>query len=79
MGRTAFVSMMTEHEDIVAALCNDQPPRDLNLSDYQASDLTTPTNYAGAMVSKQAPICCDSFSRKILGLLNADTIAAVQE
>ena len=40
MGRTAFVSMMAESEDIEAALRDDRPPRDPpNLSDYQASDM----------------------------------------
>ena len=50
MGRTAFVSIMAESEDIKAALRDDRPPRDPpNLSNYQASDTQTPTTYAGAM------------------------------
>ena len=80
MDRTAFVSMMAEHEDIEAALRNDRPPRDPpDLSDYQASDLKTPTSYPEAMASQQAPIWCDSMLREILGLLDADPFAAVQE
>ena len=80
MGRPAFVSMMAEHEDIEAALRDDRPLRDPpNLSGYQASDMQTPTSYAGAMASGQAPIWCDSMPREILGLLDADTFAAVKE
>ena len=41
--------------------------------------MQTPTTYAGAMASGQAPIWCDSMSREILGLLDADTFAAVKE
>ena len=80
MGRAAFVSMMAEHEDIEAALRNDRPLRDPPyLSVYHASDLKTPTSYAEAMTSQQAPIWCDSMSREILGLLDADVFAVVQE
>ena len=80
MGRTAFMSIMAEHEDIEAAPRDDRPPRDPpNLSDYQASDVQTPTSHVGAMASGQAPIWCDSMSREILGLLDADTFAAVKE
>ena len=79
MGRTVFVSIMAEHEDIEAALRDDRPPRDPpDLSDYQASDMQTPTRYAGAMASGQAPIWCDPMSRELLGLLDADTFAAVR-
>ena len=80
MGRTAFVSMMANQEDIEAALRNDRRPRDSpNLNDYRASELKTPSSYAGAMASQQAPIWRDLMSREILGLLDANTFAAVEE
>lgn len=80
MGRTAFVSIMAEHEDVEAALRSDRSPHDTpNLSDDQASDITTPTSYAGAMASEQALTWCNLISRGILGLLGADTFAAIQE
>ena len=72
--------MMAEREDIEAALRDDRPPRDPpKPSDYQASDMQTPTTYAGAIASGQAPMGCDSMSREILGPLDADTFAAVKE
>ena len=56
MGCTAFVSTMAEQEDIEAALRNDRPPRDPpNLNCCQASELKTPSSYAGAVVSQQSP------------------------
>ena len=80
MGRTAFVSTMVGREDIEAALRDDRPPPNPpTISDYQASDMQTPTTYAGALASGQAPIWCDSMSREILSLLDAKTFAAVNE
>ena len=69
MGRTAFVSMMAGYEEFEDALRDDRPPHDPpNMSMYPASNRLTPTSFAGAMVSGQAPRWCDSMSRGILNI-----------